>query len=74
VALRAADVTPEGLETAHPQFDVEPVGQLGPHAAGCLARRAGTPGVAFHEDHVAHTDLGEVEGDADAHDAAAGPP
>ena len=61
----------ERVEAARAELHVERVGELRAHATRGLAGRAGAERVALDQQHVPHARLGEMEGDADAHDAAA---
>src|SRR5438034_1155740 len=61
----------ERLQAAGAEQDVEGVGELRPHPAGGLAGGAGGQLVALDQHHLADAGLGQVEGDAGAHHAAA---
>src|SRR4029450_4941624 len=79
LVARAGAEGGERLQAARAELDVEGVGELGPHPAGGLAGGAGGQLVALDQQHLPDAGLGQVEGDAGAHHAAAdhdhvGPP
>jgi hypothetical protein len=61
----------EGLETPESELDVDPVGELGTHAAGGLAGRPGPELALLHEHDVANPGPGQVVGRAQPHHAPA---
>ncbi len=61
----------ERVEAAHAEGDVDGVGELRAHAAGRLHGGPAAQRPSLEEQDVGDAGLGEVEGDAGPHDAAA---
>ena len=61
----------EGLQAALPEPDVVRVGERGPDPAERLGRRTRAESVPLEQHDVPDAGLGQVEGDAGAHDPAA---